>query len=80
MRCKLLVVTFGLSEIWYDRGSGDVFWRGVPADMYEENKHAFRVSSVEENKRNIREMISVLRSALGETLMGTSKNRPFVGG
>lgn len=33
--------------------------------MFEEGLHAFRVSSVEENKQNIREMITLLRYVLG---------------
>jgi len=66
MRSKLLVITFGLSEIWYERDTEEVFWRGVPTNIYEEEQHAFRVSTVEDNKKNIREMLSVLRSAIGD--------------
>lgn len=66
-RAKLLVITLGLSEVWYDRESGDVFWRGVPEKDYSEARHAFRVLSVKETKENISEMLGLLRSHLGDT-------------
>jgi hypothetical protein len=66
-RTKLLVITLGLSEVWYDRESGDVFWRGVPEKDYSESRHAFRVLTVEETKENIREMLSLLRLHLADT-------------
>jgi hypothetical protein len=56
------VFTLGLAEVWSDRETGGVFWRGVPEDVFEEGRHVFRLSSVEENERNIVETIRLIRS------------------
>jgi len=64
-QAKLLVITFGLSEVWYDKESGDVYWRGVPEKDYSASRHAFRVLTVAETKDNIIEMLSILRLHLG---------------
>ena len=33
----VFIITLGLSEIWYDEPTGEVFWRAVPADKYDPN-------------------------------------------
>lgn len=60
-RSDIFIITLGLSEVWYDTETGDVFWRAIPSDMFDENKHAFRVSSCEENKENIRKILSLIK-------------------
>jgi hypothetical protein len=57
----VFIITLGLSEIWYDEPTGEVFWRAVPQDKYDAARHKFRVSTVEENKRNILEIHSLIR-------------------
>jgi hypothetical protein len=60
----VFVFTLGLSEIWYDKISGEAFWRAIPKDMFNEARHGFRVSSCEENYANlvrIRELIRARR-------------------
>ena len=52
----VFILTLGLSEIWYDKLTNDVFWRGVPLDKFDPERHGFRVSTVTENVRNL-EMI-----------------------
>lgn len=52
-RTDVFVITLGLSEVWYDKVSGGVFWRAVPADMFDEARHGFKVSTVEENRENL---------------------------
>lgn len=49
----IFIITLGLSEIWYDKQSGEAFWRAIPADMFDETRHGFRISTVEENKANL---------------------------
>lgn len=49
----VFILTFGLSEVWYDEVTGNVFWRTVPIDAYDPKRHKFRVSTVEENCANI---------------------------
>lgn len=57
----VFILTFGLSEVWYDIPTGEVFWRAVPADKFDPSRHAFRVTTVEENKANIRWIYDTIR-------------------
>ena len=36
------VFTFGLAEIWQDRETKGVFWRGIPQELYKADRHEFR--------------------------------------
>lgn len=60
-KTDLFILTFGLSEVWYDEVSGGVFWRSIPEDVYDPARHKFRVTSVEENKANIRAIYDLIR-------------------
>ena len=55
------VFTIGLAEVWQDRETGGVFWRGVPKEIFDADRHVFRLTTVEENARNILEMIDLVR-------------------
>ena len=57
----VFVLTFGLSEVWYDEPTGNVFWRTVPQDRYDPARHKFRVSTVEENHANIMAIHALIR-------------------
>lgn len=57
----VFILTFGLSEVWYDAPTGEVFWRTIPKDVYDPERHHFRVSSVEENKDNLRAIYRLIR-------------------
>ena len=50
---SVFIVTLGLSEIWYNKVTGDAFWRAIPASLFDETKHGFRLSSVDENYENL---------------------------
>lgn len=52
-KTSVFIITLGLSEIWYNKKTGDAFWRAVPEENFDKNLHGFRVSSFEENKKNI---------------------------
>lgn len=56
------VFTFGLAEVWQDRETGGVFWRGVPKDVYRADRHVFRLTSVDENEANIVHIVQLVRS------------------
>ncbi len=60
------VFTIGLAEIWEDRETGGVFWRGIPRDVFDPERHAFRLSTVEENERNILRIVELVRTANAE--------------
>jgi hypothetical protein len=57
-----IILTVGLAEVWLDSVSGGVFWRGVPKSLYDETRHVCRVSSVEENEDNLREIVRLIRA------------------
>jgi hypothetical protein len=57
---EVFVFTLGLSEVWENKETGDVFWRAVPYNQYDERKHGFRVSTVEENKENLKTIIRII--------------------
>ena len=56
------VFTLGLAEVWADRSTGQVFWRGVPDEMFDADRHEFRLTTVAENERNIREIVDLVRT------------------
>jgi hypothetical protein len=58
---EMFIITLGLSEVWYDEPTGEVFWRAVPLDKFDELRHKFRVTTVEENKRNLQEIRRLIR-------------------
>ena len=57
----IFILTFGLSEIWYDEPTGNVFWRTIPKESYDPERHKFRVSTVDENKDNMRKIYDLIR-------------------
>jgi hypothetical protein len=60
-RAGAFVFTIGLAEVWQDRETGGVFWRGVPADVFNADRHVFRLTTVDENTRNLREIVALVR-------------------
>ncbi len=58
---EVFILTFGLSEVWYDEPTGNVFWRTIPKEVYDPARHKFRVSSVEENRDNIAAIYHLIR-------------------
>lgn len=60
-RVDVFVITLGLSEVWYDEPSGEVFWRAIPLNLYDPTRHKFRVSTVAENLENLRVIYRLIR-------------------
>lgn len=58
---SVFIITLGLSEIWYDEPTGEVFWRAVPANRYDPTRHKFRLSTFEENLENLRAIYALIR-------------------
>jgi len=44
----VLILTLGLSEIWYDRTTGEPLWRAIPRRLFDHERFAFKVLSVAE--------------------------------
>jgi hypothetical protein len=63
---KGFVVTFGLSEVWRDLETNNVFWRGVPANEYDSRKHVCQTSTVAENVDNMNKIVDLIKSNLGK--------------
>lgn len=59
---ELFVITLGLSEVWYDEPTGEVFWRAVPKDRYDPARHKFRVTSHAENLENLQAIHALIRA------------------
>ncbi len=57
----VFILTFGLSEVWYDEPTGNVFWRTIPKEVYDPARHKFRLSTVDENRDNIRAIYDLIR-------------------
>lgn len=57
----VFILTLGLSEIWYDKPKGEVFWRAGPERVVDSARHKFRVSTVEENKQNLLSIYRAIR-------------------
>ena len=55
--------TLGLSEIWYDKVSGEAFWRAIPKELFDEERHGFRVSSCDENYANLAAIRALIHTA-----------------
>jgi len=61
----VFVITFGLSEVWFNKITDEVLWRAVPKRHYNSKIHGFRVSTCSENIENIDKIYSIIK-----------KNRP----
>jgi hypothetical protein len=55
------IITLGLSEVWYDEPSGDVFWRAVPVEEFDPARHKFRSASASENRANLEAIVALIR-------------------
>lgn len=62
-RAGAFVFTLGLAEVWEDRETQRVFWRGVPEEIYDAGRHSFRLTTVAENEANVRSIVELIRKA-----------------
>ena len=58
---EFFIITLGLSEIWYDEVTGEVFWRAVPQEKVDPGRHKFRVCSLVETKENIQKIYNIIQ-------------------
>jgi hypothetical protein len=63
---KGFVITFGLAEVWRDKQTKGVFWRGVPTKVYDKDRHECVVSSVSDNLENMKRIYKAIRENAGE--------------
>lgn len=60
-RTDVFIITLGLSEVWYNKLTGDVFWRAIPRSQYDPARHGFKVSTVAENLANLEAIHRLVR-------------------
>jgi hypothetical protein len=60
----LLIVTLGLSEVWYDQRSGEPLWRTLTRRHYDPSRHVFRVESARDTKRWLEKIEEIRRRRL----------------
>lgn len=60
---QVFIITLGLSEIWFDKPSGEAFWRAVPASLFDPARHGFRLTTVDENCQNLIATLDLIRVA-----------------
>lgn len=58
---EVFILTFGVSEIWYDEVTGGVFWRAVPMAHVDPSRHKFRVASFAETRSAIDRILDLIR-------------------
>ncbi len=56
----VFIITLGLSEVWYDSVTSEVFWRAIPIKLYDPNRHKFRVATAAENSANLLRIIDLI--------------------
>lgn len=57
----VFIFTLGLSEVWYDKQTGEIFWRAIPVNQFDSEQHGFRVLSAEENRANLTRVYEIIR-------------------
>lgn len=57
----IFIFTLGLSEVWYDKPTGEIFWRAIPTKKFDPERHGFRVLNTEENRKNLRRVYELIR-------------------
>ncbi len=60
----VLILTLGLSEVWYDRQSGEPLWRALTRRHYDPARHVFRVESMQDTKRHLERIEEIRRRHL----------------
>lgn len=79
------VITFGLAEVWRDKKTKGVFWRGVPSKIFDPNIHECVTSSVQDNVDNMKRIYDLIKTYAGEdktiifTLSPVPLNATFLG-
>lgn len=60
-RTDVFILTLGLSEVWYNKRTEDVFWRAIPREQFDPEVHGFRVASCAENTANLERIVEIVR-------------------
>ena len=58
---KVVIITVGQPEIWYDKRDGSVFPMVPPTEIFDPEIHAFRMSTYQENLENLNRSYELLK-------------------
>ena len=58
---KVVIITVGQPEIWYDKRDGSVFPMVPPTEIFDPEIHAFRMSTYQENLENLNRCYELLK-------------------
>ena len=61
LNTDFFIITLGLSEIWYDEPTEEVFWRAVPIAKVDPSRHKFRVCTLSETKENLQKIYNIIQ-------------------
>jgi hypothetical protein len=63
-RTDVLILTLGLSEVWYDKSTGEPLWRALTRRHYDPVRHVFRVETMQDTKRHLEKIEQIRREHL----------------
>lgn len=63
-RTDVLILTLGLSEVWYDKSTGEPLWRALTRRHYDPARHVFRVETLQDTKRHLEKIEEIRRRHL----------------
>ena len=69
MAAEAFVCTLGISELWYEKKTGEVFLRAVAQPVFDDAQHGHRVASVEETKECLRRLVAAVRKVNPKTVI-----------
>lgn len=57
----LFILTLGLSEVYYNKETGSVFWYAIPEEYYDPEVHRKKISTVQENYDSLNAIWTILK-------------------
>jgi hypothetical protein len=60
----VLILTLGLSEVWYDTVTGEPLWRTLTEDVFDPKRHVFKIESVAQTTEWLEAIERIRRSHL----------------
>lgn len=55
-QADVVVITLGLSEVWFDQIENEPLWRTMPERLYEPQRHTFKLATVAETQQALLEL------------------------
>jgi len=61
-KAEILIMTIGQAEIWYHKSDNYVYPLVPPVQIFDENKHSFRMTSFQENLENLERVFELFNA------------------